>query len=211
MKQRIESKEEEKLNILTHGIGLFLSFIGLYLLIDKSINYSQKIYLISSCIYGSSLIIMYGCSTMYHYFFHSKFKKQLRIVDHISIYILIAGSYTPGLLLKLQESLGIYLLYVVWGMVIFGAIMKILFLDRFEKFSLQFYIFMGWLIVVDYKALLSIIEPIAAFFLFLGGTFYMIGVIFYSLDRLKYNHVIWHLFVLAGSISHYIMIYKYVI
>ena len=211
MSQRIESRQEENLNTLTHAFGLILSVIGLFFLIEKSIQNSEKLYLICSIIYGMSLVFMYACSTLYHYFYHSKFKNNLRIADHISIYFLIAGSYTPGLVLKLNDSLGIYLMYVVWGIVVIGIFLKIFFIDKSEKFSLLLYVVMGWLIIIDYNGLNLFIDTIAIRLMFLGGMFYMIGVVFYSLEKIKYNHVFWHIFVLLGSLTHYFMIYKYII
>lgn len=211
MSQRIESKKEENLNTITHAFGLILSIIGLYFLIEKSIQNTDKLFLLCSIIYGLSLVSMYSCSTLYHYFYHSKYKSKLRIADHISIYILIAGSYTPGLILKLHDGLGMYLLYIVWGIAVLGFFLKFFFINRFEKFSLLLYIIMGWLIIVDYNGIVMYMNTSAIQLMFLGGIFYMIGVAFYSLDKMKYNHVIWHFFVLLGSASHYFMIYKYII
>jgi len=159
-----------------------------------------------SIVYGGSLIFMYSCSSLYHYFYNASFNNKLRIADHISIFILIAGSYTPGLLLKLQFSLGIELMYLVWGIAVIGTIYKYFFIDKFEKYSLFLYILMGWLIVLDFDAVVATISVEGLKYMIFGGLFYMIGVIFYSLDRIKYNHVIWHIFVLAGSISHYMMV-----
>lgn len=211
MSQRIESKKEENLNTITHAFGLILSIIGLYFLIEKSIQNTDKLFLLCSIIYGLSLVSMYSCSTLYHYFYHSKYKSKLRIADHISIYILIAGSYTPGLILKLHDGLGMYLLYIVWGIAVLGFFLKFFFINRFEKFSLLLYIIMGWLIIVDYNGIVMYMNTSAVQLMFLGGIFYMVGVVFYSLDKMKYNHVIWHFFVLLGSASHYFMIYKYII
>ena len=211
MSQRIESKKEENLNTITHAFGLILSIIGLYFLIEKSIQNTDKLFLLCSIIYGLSLVSMYSCSTLYHYFYHSKYKSKLRIADHISIYILIAGSYTPGLILKLHDGLGMYLLYIVWGIAVLGFFLKFFFINRFEKFSLLLYIIMGWLIIIDYNGIVMYMNTSAIQLMFLGGIFYMIGVAFYSLDKMKYNHVIWHFFVLLGSASHYFMIYKYII
>ena len=211
MNQRIESKKEENLNTITHAFGLILSIIGLYFLIEKSIQNTDRLFLICSIIYGLSLVFMYSCSTLYHYFYHSKYKSKLRIADHISVYILIAGSYTPCLILKLYDGFGMYLLYVVWGIAILGFFLKLFFINRSEKISLLSYIIMGWLVIIDYNNLILYMDNITLQLMFLGGIFYMVGVVFYSLDEMKYNHVIWHFFVLLGSSSHYFMIYKYII
>ena len=203
---RVESKKEELLNFLSHFIGLILSFIGLIYLINLTYMDPNKTKFYVSIVYGGSLIFMYLCSSLYHYFYNASFNNKLRIADHISIFILIAGSYTPGLLLKLQFSLGIELMYLVWGIAVIGTIYKYFFIDKFEKSSLFLYILMGWLIVLDFDAVVATISAEGLKYMIFGGLFYMIGVIFYSLDRIKYNHVIWHIFVLAGSISHYMMV-----
>ena len=203
---RVESKKEEFLNFLSHFIGLILSFIGLIYLINLTYMDPNKTKFYVSIVYGGSLIFMYSCSSLYHYFYNTSFNNKLRIIDHISIFILIAGSYTPGLLLKLQFSLGIELMYLVWGIAVIGTIYKYFFIDKFKKFSLFLYILMGWLIVLDFDAVVATLSVEGLKYMIFGGLFYMIGVIFYSLDRIKYNHVIWHIFVLAGSISHYMMV-----
>jgi hemolysin III len=203
---RVESKKEEFLNFLSHFIGLILSFIGLIYLINLTYMDPNKTKFYVSIVYGGSLIFMYSCSSLYHYFYNTSFNNKLRIIDHISIFILIAGSYTPGLLLKLQFSLGIELMYLVWGIAVIGTIYKYFFIDKFKKYSLFLYILMGWLIVLDFDAVVATLSVEGLKYMIFGGLFYMIGVIFYSLDRIKYNHVIWHIFVLAGSISHYMMV-----
>ena len=203
---RVESKKEEFLNFLSHFIGLILRFIGLIYLINLTYMDPNKTKFYVSIVYGGSLIFMYSCSSLYHYFYNTSFNNKLRIIDHISIFILIAGSYTPGLLLKLQFSLGIELMYLVWGIAVIGTIYKYFFIDKFEKYSLFLYILMGWLIVLDFDAVVATLSVEGLKYMIFGGLFYMIGVIFYSLDRIKYNHVIWHIFVLAGSISHYMMV-----
>ena len=203
---RVESKKEEFLNFLSHFIGLILSFIGLIYLINLTYMDPNKTKFYVSIVYGGSLIFMYSCSSLYHYFYNTSFNNKLRIIDHISIFILIAGSYTPGLLLKLQFSLGIELMYLVWGIAVIGTIYKYFFIDKFEKSSLFLYILMGWLIVLDFDAVVATLSVEGLKYMIFGGLFYMIGVIFYSLDRMQYNHVIWHIFVLAGSSSHYMMV-----
>ena len=203
---RVESKKEEFLNFLSHFIGLILSFIGLIYLINLTYMDPNKTKFYVSIVYGGSLIFMYSCSSLYHYFYNTSFNNKLRIIDHISIFILIAGSYTPGLLLKLQFSLGIELMYLVWGIAVIGTIYKYFFIDKFKKYSLFLYILMRWLIVLDFDAVVATLSVEGLKYMIFGGLFYMIGVIFYSLDRIKYNHVIWHIFVLAGSISHYMMV-----
>ena len=206
MIERKESLLEKKLNFITHGIGLVLSIIGLFYLVEKSILYPKSFNLISSLVYGISLILMYSSSTIYHYYIDSKYSRVLQKIDHISIYLLIAGSYTPGLLLKLKYSLGFEILIIIWLLAFIGIIHKIFFFNYFKKASLIIYLFMGWLIVIDFNAVLESFSSNSIFFMVLGGLLYTIGTFFYSLDKLKYNHVIWHLFVLGGSACHYILI-----
>ena len=206
MIERKESLLERKLNFITHGIGLVLSIIGLFYLVEKSILYPKSFNLISSLVYGISLILMYSSSTIYHYYIDSKYSRVLQKIDHISIYLLIAGSYTPGLLLKLKYSLGFEILIIIWLLAFIGIIHKIFFFNYLKKASLIIYLFMGWLIVIDFNAVLESFSSNSIFFMVLGGILYTIGTFFYSLDKLKYNHVIWHLFVLGGSACHYILI-----
>ncbi len=206
MIERKESLLEKKLNFITHGIGLVLSVIGLFYLVEKSILYPKSFNLISSLVYGISLILMYSSSTIYHYYIDSKYSRILQKIDHISIYLLIAGSYTPGLLLKLKYSLGFEILIIIWLLAFIGIIHKIFFFNYLKKASLIIYLFMGWLIVIDFNAVLESFSSNSIFFMVLGGILYTIGTFFYSLDKLKYNHVIWHLFVLGGSACHYILI-----
>ena len=206
MIERKESLLEKKLNFITHGIGLVLSIIGLFYLVEKSILYPKSFNLISSLVYGISLIVMYSSSTIYHYYIDSKYSRVLQKIDHISIYLLIAGSYTPGLLLKLKYSLGFEILIIIWLLAFIGIIHKIFFFNYLKKASLIIYLFMGWLIVIDFNAVLESFSSNSIFFMVLGGLLYTIGTFFYSLDKLKYNHVIWHLFVLGGSACHYILI-----
>ena len=206
MIERKESLLEKKLNFITHGIGLVLSIIGLFYLVEKSILYPKSFNLISSLVYGISLIVMYTSSTVYHYYIDSRYSRILQKIDHISIYLLIAGSYTPGLLLKLKYSLGFEILIIIWLLAFVGIIHKIFFFNYLKKASLIIYLFMGWLIVIDFKAVLESFSSNSIFFMVLGGLLYTIGTFFYSLDKLKYNHVIWHLFVLGGSACHYILI-----
>ena len=206
MIERKESLLEKKLNFITHGIGLVLSIIGLFYLVEKSILYPKSFNLISSLVYGISLIVMYTSSTVYHYYIDSRYSRILQKIDHISIYLLIAGSYTPGLLLKLKYSLGFEILIIIWLLAFVGIIHKIFFFNYLKKASLIIYLFMGWLIIIDFNAVLESFSSNSIFFMVLGGILYTIGTFFYSFDKLKYNHVIWHLFVLGGSACHYILI-----
>ena len=156
MSERIESSFEKKLNYTTHGIGFILSCIGLFFLVNKSLTIQKDFSLISSVIYGSSLSGMYLSSTLYHYFIESRFSNFLQKIDHISIYLLIAGSYTPPLLLKLNYSLGSEILIIIWSLAVIGIIHKMFFFHYYSKASLLIYLFMGWLIIIDFNSVLNV-------------------------------------------------------
>lgn len=207
---RKQSPLEEQLNAGTHGIGVLLGIAALILLIiynDNKGTYS----LFSVIVYGISIIILFAASTLYHAIKREKHKHYFRILDHISIYLLIAGTYTPVCLILLEQSKGWLLFWIVWGIAGLGLIIKIFFTGRFEVFSLLLYLIMGWLIVFDFTYLSNVLGPKGVLWLFAGGLFYTLGIVFYAIERIPYNHVIWHLFVLAGAISHFFMIFWYVI
>lgn len=162
----------------------------------------------SIIIYSISLILLFTASTVYHAVRNPKVKRKLRILDHISIYYLIAGTYTPVCLTVLLPSKGWLLFYLVWGIALFGTILKLFFTGKFETFSLVLYGVMGWLIVIDLPYLLEHMSATGLLYLSLGGAFYTIGILFYAIKKIPYNHLIWHLFVLGGAISHWLMVFK---
>jgi len=207
---RIQTPFEEKLNAITHGIGAILGVIALILLITHN-THKTSWSLFSVIVYGFSIIILFTASTLYHSVTKEKQKHTFRIIDHISIYILIAGTYTPVCLITLDESLGWPLFWIVWGIALFGVFLKIFFTGRFELFSTLLYLIMGWLIVFDFAALSTGVGDNGVLFLFAGGLAYTIGIIFYAIQKIPYNHVIWHLFVLAGAVFHFFMIFYDVI
>jgi len=201
---------EEKLNSWSHGIGALLGLIGLILLVvyfPKNSSYS----LLSVIVYGISIIILFSASALYHSVAEGKKKRFYRKLDHISIYLLIAGTYTPVTLITLAQSKGWLLFCLVWSIAAFGLILKIFFTGKFEAFSLILYLVMGWLIVLDYSNLSQLLPEQGLNLLFAGGAFYTLGVVFYAIEKIPYNHVIWHLCVLGGAICHFFMIFNYVI
>ncbi|WCO00391.1 PAQR family membrane homeostasis protein TrhA [Psychroserpens ponticola] len=207
---RIQSPFEERLNAWSHGFGTALGIAGLILLIvflKQDIPYA----LFSVIVYGISIIILFLASTFYHAVSGEKRKHYFRIVDHISIYLLIAGTYTPVLLITLPDSLGWELFYTVWGIAAFGVILKLFFTGKFEAFSTILYLVMGWLIVFDFSTLADRMATNGLLLLFAGGLFYTVGIVFYAVERIPYNHVIWHFFVLGGAICHFFMVYFFVI
>ena len=208
--KRQQSVLEEQLNAWTHGLGAILGIVGLVLLISFTTNKTDWS-LFSVILYGFSIILLFSASALYHSVKGEKRRHYFRIIDHISIYILIAGTYTPVALITLSESLGWQLFWIVWAIAGFGLILKLFFTGKFEIFSTLLYLVMGWLIVIDFSNLSSIIGYNGLALLFAGGAFYTIGIIFYIFESLPYNHVIWHLFVLGGAICHYLMMFFYVI
>lgn len=207
---RIQSPFEERLNALTHAIGALFGIVALVLLIVYNTQKSDWS-LFSVIVYGISIIILFTASTFYHAVKGEKRKHYFRIVDHISIYFLIAGTYTPVCLISLEQSLGWTLFFVVWGIAVFGVILKLFFTGRFEIFSTLLYLVMGWLIVFDFPNLSDTVGDGGVLFLFAGGLAYTVGIVFYAIHKIPFNHVIWHLFVLAGAICHFFMIFLYVI
>ncbi len=201
---------EEKINIITHGFGLVLSFFALFLLISKAGKLIKLTHSISLVIYGLSLIILYAASTFYHASNNPEKRRILNIFDHAAIYILIAGSYTPFALITLEGKTGWWLFGVVWSIALAGVILKIFFTGKFDKLSTLMYVFMGWIVVFAMKPLIENLNQTGLYWLIAGGIFYTIGAIFYSFSKIKYNHAIFHVFVLLGSLSHFIAIYKYI-
>lgn len=207
---RIQTKQEEFYNWLTHGIGFALSILGFVLLLLFETHGSLQSVL-SICLYGGSLVLLYFASTRYHLEKRESKKNKLRIFDHISIYVLIAGTYSPIVLLLLADSKGWILFWVVWGIAGFGAVLKLFFTGRFEVLSLLSYLIMGWLIVFDLNAFYQSTDALGLILISSGGLFYSVGIIFYVRHRVYFSHVIWHIFVLLGSFFHYLFVFLRVI
>ncbi|WP_159023473.1 hemolysin III family protein [Formosa sp. L2A11] len=207
---KIQSPLEERLNTITHAFGAVLGIIGLGLLLYYN-EQNTAWTTFSVVIYGISVIVLFSASALYHSVTKENQKHYLRILDHISIYLLIAGTYSPVLLIALKDSLGWDLFWVVWGIAAFGLILKLFFTGKFELFSTLLYLIMGWLIVFDFSNLVQVIGSQGVSLLVAGGVFYTVGIIFFVFEKIPYNHVIWHLFVLAGAICHFFMIFLYVI
>ncbi|WP_033962118.1 PAQR family membrane homeostasis protein TrhA [Psychroserpens jangbogonensis] len=207
---RIQTPFEERLNAWSHGLGAALGIAGLVLLIIF-LKQETPYALFSVVVYGISIIILFMASTFYHAVHGERRKHYFRIVDHISIYLLIAGTYTPVLLITLPDSLGWELFWTVWGIAAFGVILKIFFTGKFETFSTLLYLVMGWLVVFDFSTLADRIANNGLLLLFAGGLFYTVGIVFYAIEKIPYNHVIWHFFVLGGAICHFFMVYFFVI
>ena len=205
MSERIESNFEKKLNYQTHGIGFLLSLTGTFFLVNKSLINPSDEKLFSSIIYGFSLIFMFGSSTIYHYLIDTKYSNVLQKLDHVSIYFLIAGSYTPPIVIYLNTEVGENILLIIWFMAIIGTLHKVFFFNLYKKLSLIFYLIMGWLIVIEFQNILIYFSEYQVNLMVLGGLLYTFGAVFYSFNSLKYNHVIWHIFVLLASASHFLL------
>ncbi|MEZ8037466.1 PAQR family membrane homeostasis protein TrhA [Vibrio crassostreae] len=202
---------EERANAITHGLGVVLGVVGLILLLIRAFDHQADMLTITSmAVYGSSIILLFLASTLYHSITTEKTKRLLKTLDHCAIYLLIAGSYTPFLLVSLRTPLAMGLMAVIWGIALVGIIMKIAFVYRFKRLSLVTYLAMGWLSLIVVYQLAMNIEMGGLVLLALGGVIYSLGVIFYVAKRIPYNHAIWHLFVLAGCACHFFAIYLFV-
>lgn len=197
---------EEIFNSVSHGIGAGLSIAGTVVLIITSAIHSNAWGVVSSCIYGASLIILYTMSTLYHSFTNKKAKAFFRIMDHNTIFLLIAGTYTPITLYFLGGVTGWVLFSIVWGAAIFGIVMNSINLEKARIPSIFCYVAMGWVIIFAIKPLIMAIPKISLIFLVGGGIFYTLGIIFYAIKKVKYFHSIWHLFTIVGSVLHYFSI-----
>jgi len=210
MKDKTIHPKEELLNTISHAVGAIFGIVGLFLLLYKN---SEKTSYATICIvvYSLTFISMFLASSLYHYVKKPELKRKLRVVDHINIYFLIAGTYTPISLIMLIDGKGWDIFYIVWGIAAVGTLLKLFLTGKFEILSLVLYLAMGWLVVYDFDSIQAYSTSQGIQLLFLGGAFYTLGIIFYAIDRIPYNHFIWHLFVLGGAVSHWLMIYGHVI
>jgi hemolysin III len=202
---------EEIANAVTHGIGVLMAIAGLVLLIVFSSIYGNSWYVVSLTIYGSALVILYTMSTIYHSLPRGKAKDIFEILDHSSIYLLIAGTYTPFELITLRGTIGWVFFGITWGMAIVGILFKIFFVKKFVILSTLIYIAMGWMIVFAIKPLFYALPLNGMIFLATGGVLYTAGTVFYIKRKMKYHHAVWHLFVLGGSAMHFFAILFYVL
>ena len=200
------SFSEEVLNAVTHGVGTGLAIAGLIQLI---VNCRQDLLtLMSVTIFGVTMILLYAVSTLYHALEVNKGKKIFQILDHCTIFLLIAGSYTPISLLCIGGTAGHIMFYIVWSVAILGIILNAVDLKRFKKFSMFCYIALGWLVVFFFGPLMEHLDTKGIYYLIIGGIFYTVGAVLYTVGKkVKYMHSVWHLFVLAGTIFHYFVIY----
>ena len=205
------SKREEQLNVFTHGLGLILSIVALVVLVRHAIDSGTTRHIVSFTIFGASLILLYSASTFYHYTQSPSLRKKLNILDHSAIYVLIAGTYTPFTLVTLKGWLGWTLFGITWGIALIGIFFKLFYTGRYDKISTISYVLMGWIIIFAIKPLIENLPIQGLYWLLTGGIFYSVGAVLYSIKKIRFNHAIFHVFVLLGSFSHFMAIYFYVL
>ncbi len=205
------SPEEEKFNIVSHAIGFVLSIIALILLTLQATAYGDVLHITSVTIFGISLILLYAASTLYHSAKEPGLRYKLNIFDHSAIYVLIAGTYTPFTLITLNGKTGWLIFSISWGMALIGIILKLFFTGKYNILSTLMYVFMGWMIVFAINPLIDNLPSGGLHWLFAGGISYTIGAILFSIRKIKFNHAIFHVFVLIGSFCHFYSVLFYVL
>lgn len=207
-KDKVQSKEEETANWVTHAIGVLLIVIFFPMLIGKAIDQSSNGVVWGVIFFGFGTLMAYLASTLYHYVEKESTKRKLRIWDHIGIFLLIGGTYAPIVLQYTEVETAAYFLGVMWAIILAGSILKLFFTGKYEKVSVVLYLFLGWMLVFIYQPIQENMPMEVFYWILAGGLSYTVGVIFYRWESLKYQHSIWHLFVLAGTASHFIAILK---
>lgn len=202
---------EESINVGSHALGFVFGIVGLVFLVIKSVQHGTAWHVVSFSIYGASMVILYAASTMYHHAKNPVIRKRLKVFDHAAIYVLIAGSYTPYALVTLNGTAGWVLFGLSWGIAIVGVILKLFFTGRFTLISTLAYVLMGWMVVFVLNPLVANLSENGLFWLIAGGVSYTIGALIYAVHKIKLNHAIFHVFVLLGSICHFISVYCYVL
>ena len=210
-KSAVYTLGEEIFNSISHGVGAVLSIAALVILIVFASIRSDGYGIASALVYGISLILLYSMSMVYHIVSNPTAKKVLRIFDHCLIFILIAGTYTPYLLMCMTGAMRWIMFGLIWGAAVFGILLNAFNLEKFKKISMGCYIAMGWAIIFTFRTIVENVALPGVIFLIVGGIVYTVGILFYSLKKYRYMHSVWHLFVLAGSIFHYFSILIYVI
>ena len=205
---------EELTNSISHGIGACLSVAALVLCIVRAAFNIESVGaagVVGASIYGSTLVILYCMSTLYHAITNKTARRVFRVFDHTSIYLLIAGTYTPVTLVTLRGTIGWVLFGIVWGIALLGIVLNAISIEKFKVFSIISYIVMGWAVVLGGKSVISALPKGGLIFLLIGGVCYTVGIIFYAMKKFKYMHSVWHFFVLGGSITHFFAVYLYVL
>jgi hemolysin III len=203
------SPTEEMINTLTHGFGVILSVIGFFLLLLDPIAADDPVRMVSYCIYGLSLFLLFLSSTIYHGVKQPNLKKRFKLCDHCAIYLLIAGTYTPLMLNAVDNKFGYIMLAFIWLLAFAGITFKLIFHHKYKLFSVVTYLGMGLISLTFINYLMVALTTKGLLWLMIGGIFYSVGTIFYVIKRIPFNHAIWHIFVLAGAISHFIMVWHH--
>ncbi len=206
MSEEHSSLRLEIANSITHGIGILFGIAALPVLSALAVTKNHTVAVVGAAVFGFSFLLVFTFSTLYHAFQNPRVKKVLNIFDHISIYFLIAGTYTPFLLNYMMNATGITLLSVLWGLTILGIVFKLFFTGRFNYLSTAIYIGMGWILLFGGKSFFAAIPWPVLTMIIIGGVLYTVGTLFYLWEKLYYHHVIWHLFVLAAAICHYVAV-----
>lgn len=211
MKADTYSPQEERANSLTHGLGIVLSIAGLVLMVVWSARFGDAWQIVSSAIFGATLVLLYTSSTLYHSFRSATARHLMRKFDHAAIFLLIAGTYTPFVLVTIRGPWGWSLFGVVWGLAVVGVVMKFWLAGRFKVLSTLLYVAMGWMVLIAVKPLMAALPPGGMKLLVAGGLCYTGGAVFYLWKKLPFNHAIWHLWVMAGSACHWAAVFFYVV
>ncbi|WP_317174908.1 PAQR family membrane homeostasis protein TrhA [Pararhodonellum marinum] len=202
--ERKQTLYEEFANSITHGFGILFSIVAISLLVTFSVLNGTAIHIVSCALFGGSILLLYTFSTLYHAIQNERIKPLLRIFDHISIYMLIAGTYTPFLLLAVGGLWGWIFFGIIWGLTLMGTVFKIFYTDKFPKFSLILYLSMGWMAIFLIKPLLENLSAEVLSMIAAGGLAYTLGTVFYVRTNMPYAHTLWHIFVLTGTVLHFI-------
>ncbi len=203
---RTQTRAEELINSITHAVGALIAIPGTVVLIVHASMLGEPRRIVAVSIFGATLIMLYAASTLYHTVPISRMKSRLRVFDHVAIYFLIAGTYTPFTLVALRGGWGWSLFGVVWGLALLGTVLKLFMIGRFRILSVVVYVAMGWMVIVAIRPLMEHLSAPTLRWLLAGGVAYTAGIVFYANQRLRFSHGIWHLFVLAGSVSHYVAV-----
>jgi hemolysin III len=209
-KFKVYDEKEERFNVYSHALGVLFSVVAFVFLLKRALLMGDALHIAGAVVYGTSLVVLYSASTLYHAAREENKRKKLKIFDHASIYGLIAGTYTPYLLITLHGTWGWSLLAVIWGVALGGIIFKLFYSGRFRLASTILYVLMGMIIIVAVKPLKASLPEEGLTLLWLGGVFYIVGAVFYMIDKMKYNHAVFHLWVLMGSMAHFFSVYFYV-
>ncbi|MEL7124022.1 MAG: hemolysin III family protein [Bacteroidota bacterium] len=210
-KDKYYAPGEERFNVLSHGIGFLLSIVALYLLVVRSWPMGDPLHMSSVVVFGLSLMVLYAASTLYHSAKGEKLRSRLKIFDHVAIYFLIAGSYTPFALITLPEDVGWIIFVIIWSCALVGSLIKLFFTGKYDLISTIMYVLMGWIIIFAIRPLTENLPFEGIQWLVAGGIAYTLGAVLYSLHKLKYNHAIFHVFVLVGSFCHFITVFWFVV